>query len=245
MPDIKTALQTALEKAATQPPQTAPAKEIPADWDDEGGAKQIIETHTTNHKEHTMIATTTPTATTPAAQPHYLFKPTNNVTRETFEYVLKRPGCLRKHAVRDLIARGFKETSVTSLLTQMVRQGMLEDRGDAGMYATYHEYRPIKSAQTLRSLEAQKKAKPKAGLPAIVEVAKQHKKPGPKPGTKYAARKATTATQKPVQTLQEMKERHLGAVEAAKPAWSVQGALEGLSVIQAKALYDELKKLFG
>lgn len=124
MPDIKTALQNALSKAA-------PAPQIPAAWDDEG-ADAAIENITTKAKEATM--------------PKQYFKTTNNVTRETFDHVKNTPGQTRAQAIQALEERGFTHKSTTSLLSQMVRQDLIREvRGL--LYVQTPEYRPLKSTR--------------------------------------------------------------------------------------------------
>lgn len=124
MPDIKTALQNALSKAA-------PATQIPAAWDDEG-ADAAIETITTKAKEATM--------------PKQYFQTTNNVTRATFDYVKVTPGNTRTQIIAALAVQGFKRGSTGSLLGQMVKQGLLRETNGA-LFAVKNEYTPLKTAR--------------------------------------------------------------------------------------------------
>lgn len=206
MPDLKTALQTAIERAAqTLQPAPTPPKEIPADWDDEGGAQKIEEVstnHATTKKEQTM--------------PKHLFQATTNVSRETFNYVRDNPGCTRKQANSALVARGFNESSVDSLLGQMLKGGLLSGSLVDGMFANQKEYSPLKAALVRNKKPVQSK-------------------PGPKPKIRLQATPAPVVGEAPV---------GIAAVLPRKEAWSPQTHLEGLSVLQAKAVYDELKKLF-
>ena len=191
MPDIKTALQIALEKA----------KPIPADWDDEGGAAKIEEVSTTNQKEQPMDT----------QNKQSYFQTTNNVTRETFNYVLKNPGCLRRTIMRDLEQRGFKSSSISSLVTQMIKNKLIKGDPNTGLFATYHEYRPLRTFSRSRAeVKAKRKYTRKAKPEALVQT--------------------------PAQT---------PAMPTPETPWSAQKLLEGLSVLQARALYDELKKIFG
>lgn len=209
MPDLKTALQTAIERAAqTLQPVPTPPKEIPDDWDDEGGAQKIEEVSTnhaiTTKKEQTM--------------PAHLFQITNNVSRETFNYVRDNPGCTRRQAAEAMVARGFKPNSVDSLLGQMLKAGMLKGDADTGLFATQNEYTPIKAAVNRTPKAVRSKPGPKSKV-------KVQAAPAPAPAVSAA----------PV---------GIAAVLPRKEAWSPQAHLEGLSVLQAKAVYDELKKLF-
>ena len=190
MPDIKTALQNALSKAAS-----APTPQIPAAWDDEG-ADAAIETITTKAKEATM--------------PKQYFKTTNNVTRTTFNYVKNNPGNTRTQIVAALETQGFKPNSTTSLVAQMIRQGHMRDTNGA-VFAAQDEYTPIKGARI-----------------------KKQEKPVAKPvATKAQAKPRPTfipPTETPVQI---------------NAAWDAETLLNNLSIKQARALYDELRKIFG
>lgn len=79
--------------------------------------------------------------TTPAKQ---LFGITNNVTRETFDHVKKNPGCTATETARVLETRGYKTASVTSLLAQMARQGIMRKDGYK-YFAMVDEYVPLKA----------------------------------------------------------------------------------------------------
>jgi hypothetical protein len=74
------------------------------------------------------------------------FNVTNNVTRTTFEYVRDRPGAHYKAVVNALTARGFKENSITALLSQMRRAGLVVRDTDDRYTAVGKEYVPMKAS---------------------------------------------------------------------------------------------------
>lgn len=187
MPDIKTALEQALSKAQTR-------AQLPAEWDDEGGAA-VIESITTQAKEATM--------------PKQFFVTTNNVTRITFDYVRDNPGKTRKEVAVALQAQGFKNSSVTSLLGQMVKQGVMRENAQL-LYTTTNEYAPLKSSKKLALLN-----KPQAPVKAAA-----------KPRPPFIPVPAEAAPQ-------------------INAAWDAETLLNNLSIKQARALYDELRKIFG
>ena len=76
---------------------------------------------------------------TSSAPPKPDHRITNNVSRITFNLVRDSPGITRQNAVTRLTASGYKESSVTSLLTQYVRGGLVRADGDK-LYATRAEY---------------------------------------------------------------------------------------------------------
>lgn len=98
------------------------------------------------------------------------FKTTNNVSRETFNAVRDNPRLQYRDIARMMANRGFNQTSVGSLLTQMTNCGMIA-KDDNGRYtALQAEYTPIKASTKIR---AKKKAavpatkKPTAGIAAL------------------------------------------------------------------------------
>lgn len=126
------------------------------------------------------------------------FSVTNNVSRKTFDEIKQRPGT-RTELVDRLTQLGYKKSSITSLITQMLRVKMVGE-GDGGyLYALVDKYRPL--------------------------------------GTYKKQKKVAKRLAKPVVAQQEK-------VEERQPV-SVSSLLDTLSVLQARALYDELKQIFG
>jgi hypothetical protein len=96
--------------------------------------------------------------------PH-AFKPTNNVSRETFNAVRDNPRLQHKEIAHMLANRGFNHASIGSLLTQMHNCGMIA-RDDTGRYtALQPEYTPIKTPK--KKKVAVPASKPKAGIAAL------------------------------------------------------------------------------
>ena len=89
-----------------------------------------------------------PETTEPTKKESTVFTPTTNTSRATFEIVRDDPGLLTMQYVRKLEARGYKKSSTTSLLTQMLRQGHIRKGSDGGLHPSQAEYRPLKSAKT-------------------------------------------------------------------------------------------------
>lgn len=159
-----------------------------------------------------------PSSTTPPKPGKLLFKPTNNVSRETFNTVRDNPGRTRVEITLMLQARGFNKSSVSSLLGQMVRQKMLREI-DGHVYAVGKEYTPVKAyATTKNKLKPKPKTRPKDGIAALP-----------------AATEQTQALEKAKATL----EQHI------QTAWDAKSMIDHLSVRQARALYEELKSIFG
>jgi hypothetical protein len=81
------------------------------------------------------------------------FTVTNNVTRVTFEYVRDNPGKTRTEVAKALEKQGFKPGSVSSLLGQMLKQGMMRENANL-LYATTNEYTPIKGSKAMKTMAA-------------------------------------------------------------------------------------------
>jgi hypothetical protein len=171
MPDIKTALEKALNEWEPEPtPAPAPAPTKP------------------------------------------YFTVTNNVTRITFDYVRDNPGKTRKEVAVALEAQGFKTSSVTSLLGQMVKQGAMRESAHL-LYVTASEYAPLKSSKKVKELAA----KPQEQQRKVVKLVN--------------TRTGEVLNPTPVPQI--------------NAAWDAETLLNNLSIKQARALYDELRKIFG
>jgi hypothetical protein len=107
-------------------------------------------------------------ATPPVTTLSHGFKPTNNVSRVTFDAVKNTPGCEPKYYVEQLVEEGYKKASVSSLLAQMIRQGLLRRDDQGGLRATVPEYTPLK-APSKRKVGTVKRAYAKRAEPTITE----------------------------------------------------------------------------
>lgn len=145
----------------------------------------------------------------------HAFKPTNNVSRETFNAVRDNPRLQYKDLVRMMGNRGFNESSIGSLLTQMYNAGMIA-KDDNGRYtALQAEYTPIK---------ASKRGKPKKKKVAV-------------PGVKKKAEKAGIAALKTQDGV--VKET------PAPASFDPEQLLSTLSFAQVMALYKRIKTMVG
>lgn len=141
-----------------------------------------------------------------------IFRPTNNVTLETFNYVKNNPNKNSNEIRTALAARGFNEGSVGSLITQFTKQGQFVKDNNARYSAIVNAYIPLKSTKKFRA-EGKRVNK-------IVNVKSKPKSAG------IAALQVDTTPK-------------------AVPKNDVQSLLRGLNILQARALYDELKQIFG
>jgi hypothetical protein len=153
--------------------------------------------------------------------PSITFPVTTNVSRATFDFVRDNPGLHHNEVKHRLIDKGYKDSSVTALISQLRRAGQIARLADGTYHATAKEYEPIK--------QLYKQAKTKKPLAKKV-VAKKIATPAPK--------SAGIAALQPV------------AAPAPAPAPmvisnDVEYILSTLPIKQARSLYDELHKIFG
>jgi hypothetical protein len=153
MSDLATALQTALANKIKQEKQMQTRTTTPED------VKQVID----------QWAKDDPRDDARSRLPH-AFKPTNNVSRETFNAVRDNPRLQHKDIARMLANRGFNQASIGSLLTQMLNCGMVT-RDDNGRYtALQQEYTPIKAnakTKAKKKIAVPTTKKPNAGIAAL------------------------------------------------------------------------------
>ena len=137
--------------------------------------------------------------------PH--FKVTNNVTRATFDYVKNNPHQSCKTICVALEKDGYKASSIGSLLTQFVKNGLCVKDANNNYTTIANEYSPVKASKRLKTNQVIQKAKTTRGQ-GIAALSPQ-------------------------------------STPKAIPKTDIQSILNGLSILQARALYDELKKIFG
>ncbi len=143
---------------------------------------------------------------------------TNNVSRDTFDFIRANPGLTRNEICEQLVAQGHKHSSVTSLVSQLHRTSQIERRGDK-FYAIMTEYTPINQVAMRRKLKQQK-----------------------------AVTKQVSTMPLPPLTLPDPAPHPAALAHAHAPAVisnEVEHILNTLPIKQARALYDELHKVFG
>jgi hypothetical protein len=148
----------------------------------------------------------------PPAPAKPYFTVTNNVTRITFDYVRDNPGKTRKEVATALEVQGFKTSSVTSLLGQMVKQGAMRESAHL-LYVTASEYAPLKSSKKVKELAAKPQEQQRKVVKLVNTRTGEVLNPTPAP--------------------------------QINAAWDAETLLNNLSIKQARALYDELRKIFG
>lgn len=154
-----------------------------------------------------------------------LFRTTNNVTRETFNYIKNNPNKTTPEVCEALEKRGFKESSVNSICAQLSKQGqVVKDGHTKRMVVVGNEYQPLKSASKFKALNEPKPA------PKVLKVVKRREAPQDA-GIASIAPKEEQATRK--------------AALIFLNDFDPNDVVNKLSVVQARELYDLLKKIFG
>ena len=69
-------------------------------------------------------------------------KPRNGVSKAVFEYVRKHPNCTRAQLRDGIVNAGYKESSVSSLITQNLRAGYFQEI-EGKLTTTMTEYKPV------------------------------------------------------------------------------------------------------
>ena len=150
----------------------------------------------------------------PANTSPQIFRPTNNVSRETFNYIRDNPNKNSKEIRTTLTKQGFNAGSVGSLITQFLKQGQVSKDANGRYNTVVPEYTPLKSTKKFRS-EGKRTNK-------IVQIKSKS------PSAGIAALKVDTTPAPAVSWVKREVE-----------------IINSLSVMQARSLYDALKKIFG
>jgi hypothetical protein len=170
-------------------------------------------------------------------KPHH-FKPTNNITRITYDYIAQHPDKTQPEVVAALVAQGHKEGSVASLCSQFVRQGLVSREEGTRRMTVAKPFTPLKSSKAARNKFPMIGAKHK----------KERKEPSPLLGImkrKYTKKADKTAQGIAALPPQGKEELRVPTSITLTRGWSAQKEVEKLSVVQARQLYDLLKTIFG
>jgi len=216
MPDIQTALKSALSRTIQQ-------------WDDDG--EQAPQPLTINTTVNNSVSA--PSQGLPMLNHH---KITNNVSRETFAYIRNNPGSTRQEIIADLENKGFSRGSISSLIAQMRRNKMVHDTNGL-WYADIDEFIPIKNinyakkkASTAPTTSVSKKGV--TGIGALLRE-KLENTPMPMQDALDAAARAMEPAPMP--------KRMISVVRTKTP----HDILKDMTVYQAHELYVHLKQMFG
>lgn len=166
----------------------------------------------------------------PQAQPRIM----NNVMRSTFDYIKANPGTLRRDIINKLETKGFKGGSVNSVISQLSSTKQIYKGAGDGLFVGVDEYQPITQV-------GRKKPHPKAAISKELSdkiktqrkiVVVKRKKSAPVTDGIAALQAGTSVGE----LLRQKLDPEL---------WKPETVVNNLNVIQARQLYDYLKKIFG
>ena len=159
---------------------------------------------------------------------------TGNLSKDIFVYIRDNPGCLRADIRKVFIEAGFKEASIGSLVSQMVRNKMVSINEVGNLEAKRVYYKPLVSGAKRKEMNK------KLGI--------ARDKPASKPAKPKAQGIAALAPE-PTQSAdkgQEALDRVLAKpVREARAVYDALCLLRDLDVGDARYMYTELHKLFG
>jgi hypothetical protein len=150
----------------------------------------------------------------PPAPAKAYFAVTNNVCRTTFAFVRDNPGKTRVEVAKALEMQGYKPGSVSSLLGQMLKQGLMRESTHL-LYVTTNEYTPLKSGRALKAMLENPQPRKQVKLVSTRTGKVLNPKPAPAP--------------EPV-------------VQAEKE-WQPSDVIDKLTLRQALALFKELRNI--
>ena len=153
------------------------------------------------------------------------FKTTNNATRATFNAIKDNPGLSRRGIRALLVPQGYKDSSASSLILQMLNQSLVRETDDNRLYAMVPEYIPLKSGKHRHVLAENAKKLRKARQARLMTPRKEEIEAAPKVAH-------TLMASAPVQP------------PAPAPVDDVVALLDTLTLRQARALFVVLAKMF-
>ena len=174
------------------------------------------------------------TMTTTTAK--HLFRPTNNASRDTFNYIRNNPG----QRIAEIRAglKQHKESTVSSLVYQMVMADMVrKDDNTSGFHTVVPEFLPYNIGKIRREKNQARRTEELARVtpPRKIVLVKRRTQDEAKPDANAAGIGALTVnTDQPIKY--KFKEH---------AAWKPEDTVDTLTLMQAKAVHAYLQKLYG
>lgn len=164
--------------------------------------------------------------------PH--FAVTNNVMRATFDAIKNAPNMTHREYVEMLTCRGFKESSSSSVIYQLVRSGQVVKDEHGNHRVVRSEYEPVKAPKK-RTVQIVDYAPPQERKHISIM-----RRPKKKSDPSHGIAALTPDTRKKLA-------REAQAIVDAVPtrAFHPSAIVDQLTVLHARELYDYLKKIFG
>ena len=175
------------------------------------------------------------------AQPKHLFGVTNNASRETFYFIKDNPNLGIADIKAGMAAKGFKESTVSSLAYQMVVAGLCAKSNiDHTFIAIADEFKPFNVNKLRKEAKLKQLAEDRAKIAAfgkrdegkkVVMITRRKEEPAPEPHADVAGIGALPVKAEP-QVTYTLK-------------WRPEDTVDQLTLVQAKAVHAYLQKVFG
>ena len=149
-----------------------------------------------------------------------------SVTQATFDCIRDNPGFTRQEIVNTLARMGYKPSSTSSLIAQMTLLNMVK-KEDRRLYAVTADHKGLTSKRVLLARK-QKKSETRRKKVEIRRLTNE-------------AKQLTLTTPNTTSTVRVFTPSLNDDLAAKSP----QQILSQFNVVQARALYDELKRIFG
>lgn len=163
----------------------------------------------------------------------HLFQPTNNASRDTFNFIRDNPG--KRIAEIKAGLKTHKESTVSSLVYQMAMADMIrKDDNTSGFHAIVPEFVPYSIGKIRKEKKKERRADELARVTPprkIVLVKRRTQDEAPQNANAAGIGALTVNTEQPLQ---------------ARPRpWRPEDTVDQLTLVQAKAVHAYLQKLFG
>lgn len=179
------------------------------------------------------------------------FGVSNNVVRTTFDIVRDNPNLRSTQYIQMLEQQGFKRSSTTSVIYQLLKTGQIVRNDDKTLRALQKEYTPIthKIQKALRQDQIARKQTAQAEQPKAKRKVVLIKRRKSDEGIAALAPDTRAKLQREAQAIVDsmtVVKAEGGPFEFAKPkAFTPSQIVDNLSVLHARELFDYLKKIFG
>jgi hypothetical protein len=176
------------------------------------------------------------------AQPKHLFGVTNNASRETFYFIKDNPNLGIAEIKAGMMAKGFKESTVSSLAYQMVVAGLCAKNNiDHTFIAIADEFKPFNINKLRRELKLKKQAEDKAKVEMLNNA---------REGKKVVQLKRKQGGGFEVDRSADVAGIGALAVKAEPQVtytlkWKPEDTVDQLTLVQAKAVHAYLQQVFG
>ena len=233
MADIKSAMQQALAAAAANPAAVTQALD---EWEADDATPAAP----------SLARAPTPIPTIQEATTMTDLYADLTISEQTFNLIRDTPYVLMTRAVDLLSARGHNYHTTSSLISQMVRQGMVSRDKDNKLTALQKKYTPIQSMKSRAYLAAASKALKAKKKNKLVKMPREIRVPVFTPEHVKTPKGIAALNSTPVAAPAQPTQAPVPVTaEILRVQMTAADVLETLSIKEAHVLYRELQTMFG